>query len=134
MSRLYREIGDIILWTVLKEAHYIMPAISVSETKGIQILEITGRMDGELAAAMGQALEEILSQGHDKLVLNLGNVDYISSPGLREIVRAYKRAQAGGGDLRIASPSERVMDVFKLAGLDTTLQIFRSDIQAVDSF
>ncbi len=134
MSRLYREIGDIILWTVLKEAHHIMPAISVSETKGIQILEITGRMDGELAAAMGQALEEILSQGHDKLVLNLGNVDYISSPGLREIVRAYKRAQAGGGDLRIASPSERVMDVFKLAGLDTTLQIFRSDIQAVDSF
>lgn len=111
-----------------------MPAISVSETKGIQILEITGRMDGELAAAMGQALEEILSQGHDKLVLNLGNVDYISSPGLREIVRAYKRAQAGGGDLRIANPSERVMDVFKLAGLDTTLQIFRSDIQAVDSF
>jgi len=111
-----------------------MPAISVSETKGIQILEITGRMDGELAAAMGQALEEILSQGHDKLVLNLGNVDYISSPGLREIVRAYKRAQAGGGDLRIASPSERVLDVFKLAGLDTTLQIFRSDIQAVDSF
>jgi len=111
-----------------------MSTINVSEIKGIQVIEITGRMDGELAARMGQALDEVLSQGHDRLVLDLGSVDYISSPGLREIVRAYKRAQAGGGDLRIANPSDRVLDVFKLAGLDTTLRIYRSDAQAIDSF
>jgi anti-sigma B factor antagonist len=111
-----------------------MSTINVNEVKGVQVIEIAGRMDGELATEVGMALDEVLSQGHEKLVLDLGSVDYISSPGLREIVRAYKRAQANGGDLRIANPSERVMDVFKLAGLDTTLRIYRSDAQAIASF
>ena len=111
-----------------------MSTINVSEIKGVQVIEIAGRMDGELAAEVGMALDEVLSQGHEKLVLDLGSVDYISSPGLREIVRAYKRAQANGGDLRIANPSERVLDVFKLAGLDTTIRIYRSDAQAIASF
>jgi anti-sigma B factor antagonist len=111
-----------------------MSTINVSEIKGVQVIEIMGRMDGELAARMGQTLDGVLNQGHDRLVIDLGSVDYISSPGLREIVRAYKRAQVGGGDLRIANPSDRVLDVFKLAGLDTTLRIYRSDAQAIDSF
>ena len=111
-----------------------MSTINVSEIKGVQVIEITGRMDGELAARMGQALDEVLSQGHDRLVLDLGSVDYISSPGLREIVRAYKRAQAGGGDLRIANPSDRVKEVLELAGLDSIFEIYPTQVEAVGSF
>jgi anti-sigma B factor antagonist len=111
-----------------------MATVNITHVKDVRLFEITGRLDSELAAEMGKALEQALGEGDDKLVLDLGGVDYISSPGLREIVRAYKRAQSGGGSLHIANPSERVMDVLKLAGLDTIIPIFRSAAQAIDSF
>lgn len=108
--------------------------INITEVKGIKIIEVTGRMDGDSSPVIGQALDDIIDSGHGKLVLDLGSVDYISSPGLREVVRVYKRAQQIGGDLRLANPSERVMAVFELAGLDTLLNIYDSDVAAINSF
>ncbi len=64
----------------------------------------------------------------------MGSVDYISSPGLREIVRVFKRVHADGGDLRIANPSDPVMTVMRLAGLDDTLQIYPTRSAAASSF
>jgi anti-sigma B factor antagonist len=108
--------------------------INITEIKGVKIIEVMGRMDGDSSPIVGQALDSIIDEGYDKLVLDLGSVDYISSPGLREVVRVYKRVQQSGGDLRLANPSERVMTVFELAGLDTMLHIYDSDIAAINSF
>ena len=52
-------------------------------------------------------------------MLDLGGVEYMSSAGLREMVRVLKRVKRSGGDLRIANPSDRVKEVLELAGLDT---------------
>jgi anti-sigma B factor antagonist len=108
--------------------------INITEVKGVKVIEVTGRMDGDSSPEVGRALDAILDAGHGKLVLDLGSVDYISSPGLREVVRVYKRAQQVGGDLRIANPSDRVMTVFELAGLDTMIHIYDSDVAAINSF
>ena len=110
-------------------------SIFVSEMKGVQVIEVAGRLDGNSAPVLGRELDAVLAGGHAHIVLDLGSVDYISSPGLREIVRVFKRVQRKGGDLRIANPSDRVMDVMELAGLDTTLRIYYDTrVQAVDSF
>ena len=108
--------------------------INITEVKGVKVIEVTGRMDGDSSPEVGRALDAIIDAGHSKLVLDLGSVDYISSPGLREVVRVYKRAQQVGGDLRIANPSDRVMTVFELAGLDTMIHIYDSDVAAINSF
>ncbi|MBI5960014.1 MAG: STAS domain-containing protein [Chloroflexi bacterium] len=111
-----------------------MATISVSKIKSVRIIEIIGRLDGDTAPEMGQMLDQAIDQGDCQLVLDLGSVDYVSSPGLREIVRIFKRAQQLSGDLRIANPSDRVMEILELAGLDTTLEIHPSRIAAVNSF
>jgi anti-sigma B factor antagonist len=108
--------------------------INITEVKGVKVIEVTGRMDGDSSPEVGRALDAIIDAGYGKLVLDLGSVDYISSPGLREVVRVYKRAQQVGGDLRIANPSDRVMTVFELAGLDTMIHIYDSDVAAINSF
>ena len=111
-----------------------MSTISVTKIKTVQVIEVIGRLDGDSAPEMGRLLDQAIDDGCSQLVLDLGSVDYMSSPGLREIVRIFKRAQQQGGDLRIANPADRVMDVMELSGLDTTLQIYSSRIAAVNSF
>lgn len=111
-----------------------MATITIADMNDIRIIEVIGRLDGDTAPEMGRLLDQALNTGHVRLVLDLGGVDYISSTGLREIVRIYKRAQLQGGDLRLANPSEPVMTVMELAGLDTALSIYRTRTAAVQSF
>lgn len=111
-----------------------MASFFVTQVRGVQVVEVSGRLDGDSSPRLGRQLDDLIEQGHSALVLDMGNVEYISSPGLREIVRIYKIVQTQDGDLRIANPSDRVMDVFELAGLDTTLRIFQTRNQAVESF
>jgi anti-sigma B factor antagonist len=111
-----------------------MATISVSQIKDVRVIEVIGRLDGDSAPDLGQRLDEAINEGHRQLVLDLGSVEYMSSPGLREIVRVFKRAQQAGGDLRVANPSDRVTEVMELAGLDTVLRIYQTRAAAVNSF
>lgn len=111
-----------------------MPTLSLSKINDVRVVEVIGRLDGDTAPEMGRLLDQVLDEGCSKLVLDLGSVEYMSSPGLREIVRIFKRAQLDGGDLRIANPSDRVLSVLELAGLTTLLQIYPSRVSAANSF
>lgn len=111
-----------------------MATINLSDMKNIRIIEVIGRLDGDTAPDLGSMMDQALDTGFVRLVLDLGSVDYISSAGLREIVRVFKRAQSQGGDLRIANPSDPVMSVMQLAGLDTALNIYHTRTEAVQSF
>ena len=108
--------------------------INVTEQQGVHVLEVSGRLDGDSAPALGREMDGIIAANNYRLVLDLGDVDYVSSAGLREIVRVYKIVQDKAGDLRIANPSDRVMDVMALAGLDTMLHIYQTRHQAIDDF
>jgi anti-sigma B factor antagonist len=79
-------------------------------------------------------MDKSVDDGKTNLVLDLGGVEYMSSAGLREMVRVLKRVKRGGGDLRIANPSERVKEVLELAGLDTIFEIYPTQVEAVGSF
>ncbi len=111
-----------------------MTPVIVTEFNDVRLVEVSGRLDGESAPQMGREMDRVIDEGHTRLVLDLGSVDYISSPGLREIVRVFKRVQAQGGDLRLANPSDPVMTVMELAGLDTALQIYQTRQAALNSF
>jgi anti-anti-sigma factor len=108
--------------------------IQVSMLQDVTLMNVSGRVDGTNANRLGSALTDEIDSGHTRLVLDLSNVDYMSSAGLREIVMAYKRLQNNDGDLRIAQPSERVLEVIEVAGLDSVLQIFASSGEAVGSY
>lgn len=111
-----------------------MFTVNESQIKGVHIFEVIGRMDGDTAPELGRQMDAALDKAIHQLVLDLNGVDYMSSPGLREIVRIYKRAQSAGGDLRLANPSDRVLTVLQLAGLDRAMKLYTSSLEAVDSF
>ena len=107
----------------------------VGHDRGVSLVEVHGRVDSTNADQMGEVLTGEIEHGRTQIVLDLSGVDYMSSAGLREIVSALKRAKReAGGDVRIAEPSYRVREVLELAGLDTILQIYPSQVDAVGSY
>jgi anti-sigma B factor antagonist len=107
--------------------------INVSEHASVTLVEVSGRIDSMNANQLGEALSNTIDGGHLNMVLDLANVEYMSSAGLREIVSALKKVR-GKGDVRLAQPSHRVREVLEMAGLDTIFQIFPTQAGAVGSY
>lgn len=108
--------------------------INVSEMKRVQLLQIAGRVDTLSADELHAALARAIDEGRTNLVVDLQGVEYMSSAGLRELVSALKQVNKLNGDLRIAQPSPKVMEVLELAGLDTIFKIYTTQVEAVGSF
>jgi anti-sigma B factor antagonist len=108
--------------------------IQTSQHENVLLVEASGRIDSSNANQFGEALNNVADGGHLQVVLDLSGVDYMSSAGLREIVSAVKKLNRQKGDLRLAQPSPRVMEVLELTGLDSALQIFPSQTEAIGSF
>jgi anti-sigma B factor antagonist len=107
--------------------------INVSENNSVTLVEVSGRIDSMNANQLGEALNNEIDKGRLNIVLDLANVEYMSSAGLREIVSALKKVR-GKGDVRLAQPSHRVREVLEMAGLDTIFQIFATQVDAVGSY
>jgi anti-anti-sigma factor len=108
--------------------------INVSQADPVTLIEASGRIDSSNANQFGDALSGVIDEGHTQLVLDLSGVGYMSSAGLREIVSALKKLRRASGDLRIAQPSPRVVEVIEMSGLDSELQIFASQAEAIGSY
>ncbi|NWG16592.1 MAG: STAS domain-containing protein [Chloroflexi bacterium] len=107
--------------------------INISAQNHVTLIEVSGRIDSTNAHEFGEALLGEIDKGHIQIVLDLAQVDYMSSAGLREIVSALKKVR-GSGDLRLAQPSPRVQEVLEMAGLDSIFQIYPDQVAAVGSY
>ena len=76
----------------------------------------------------------VIDGGQRKIVLELTGVEFMSSAGLRGMVSTLKACRGGGGDLVVAAPSNRVVEVMQLAGLTSLFTVFDDVTAAVASF
>ena len=104
------------------------------EYKRVAVLSVTGRVDSETAPKLESQLRELVDAGKTQIVLDLKNVEYMSSAGLRAMVSTLKAVKRVNGDLRLANPSTRVDEVLRLAGLTSIFSIHPTQEEAVASF
>lgn len=90
---------------------------------GVVIFTPGGVLDFETAPVLSEALFAVLRDGTSRLVVDLAGVETIDSVALGVLIAGLKSARKNGGDLRLASPSERVEKILTLAGLK---HIFKS--------
>lgn len=102
--------------------------------EGIHLLQAEGRLDAAVASQLEARLASILAEGKNRIVVDLGEVSYISSTGLRVLLVAIKEARRDGGDLKLCSLSPRVNDIFRMAGFDAIFPIHETEEEAVRSF
>src|SRR5215469_1592628 len=82
-----------------------------------------GRLDGSTAAAHEKSIQELLAGEVDSIDINLSELDYPSSAGLRVILVAAKTAKTKGGKVVLISPKPAILDVLKASGFDSLVQI-----------
>jgi anti-anti-sigma factor len=84
-------------------------------------LKVKGRLDGYWADHLASGLEEVVREGAHKIRLNLADVTYLSSAGIRVILQFYKQLKGIHGFLAVSSPSEPVKRILELSGLQDLL-------------
>ena len=105
------------------------------EVDGVTILDLSGRITlGEGSGTLRDAVRDLVSKGSKKIVLNLGNVDYIDSSGLGELVAAYTAVKNSGGDLKLINLTKKVSDLLVITKLATVFDVKDDEASAVASF
>ncbi|MEM7349213.1 MAG: STAS domain-containing protein [Acidobacteriota bacterium] len=95
-------------------------SVTVSDGDPVTV-KAAGQIDTYTAVALDETL---LGVGEQRtLTIDLSGVTFIDSSGLRVLVRADKRHQTGGGSLRLANPSQPVVRLLQITGLESTLTI-----------
>lgn len=103
--------------------------------KRVDLVAASGRIDGNTAPDLEAAFRAINDDGRFRIVLDMTDVEYVSSAGLRVLVTILKKCRRyNRGDLRLASLSERIAGVMELAGLDALFKIHPAAAEAVGSF
>lgn len=108
--------------------------ISTQDSGAVTVVAVSGRVDSSTAPGLEDALKQLVDAEKTHIVLDLLDVEYMSSAGLRAMVSTLKSVKRVNGDLRIANPSARVEEVLRLAGLTSIFGIYRSRDEAVGSF
>jgi anti-anti-sigma factor len=90
-------------------------------SSGALELRISGRLDGYWADHLHQSLAETMREGHDRIRLELSDVSFISSAGIRVVMKCYKQLQRIDGSLVVTRPSPQVRTVLEITGLADTL-------------
>lgn len=108
--------------------------IVTDNTQSISIMNVKGRVDSNTAPELDSALENLLKNEKNKIVLNLKAVDYLSSAGLRALVKALKEAQQSGGDLHLAAVSEPIEVVLRTVGMLQMFKMYSSEQEAMAGF
>jgi len=88
---------------------------------GVVNFVLKGRVDSFSSDVLNFKLERALKEEYKSLVLNMAQVEYLSSAGIRVILNNFKNAKKAGGKLGIESPSQSVRNVLGMTALDEML-------------
>ncbi len=90
------------------------------------VISLKGRLDAVTTPMLEKDLTELMAGGERFLILDLGDLDYISSAGLRTILAVTKRLREKQGRLLLASLKSVVREVFEISGFSSIIPIFES--------
>jgi stage II sporulation protein AA (anti-sigma F factor antagonist) len=108
--------------------------ISVNEYKPVNVVSIIGSIDALTSMDFSSFMSRQIEQGRNQLVVDLSQVDYMSSAGLRAVLSVLKETRQLGGDLRLAAAQPGVEKILKLSGFMSILKFYPRVEEALTSF
>ena len=109
--------------------------INVREVGNVLILDLNGRITlGEEAAALRDTIREQLESGKKNILLNLGEVTYIDSSGLGQLVGSFATVTSRGGQLKMVNLQKRLHELMQVTKLITVFDTFTAEAAALRSF
>ena len=109
--------------------------ITVQEFKHCDMIKIKGRVDSATAPQLAQALEAATEGGKYKLVVNMGELEYMSSAGFRALLAAQRNCKRyNRGEVVLAVVPDRIGEALELAGFTELFKTFDDPLLAVGHF
>jgi anti-sigma B factor antagonist len=109
--------------------------ISTRQVDGTTILDLSGRITlGEGSVQLRDAVRDLLNKGQKHILLNLGDVNYIDSSGIGELVSAFTTAKNQGGELKLLNLTRKVHDLLQITKLYTVFDVKDDEASAIASF
>jgi anti-sigma B factor antagonist len=99
------------------------------------VIDVSGRITlGEGSSNLREGIREMLAKGIRKILLNLGDVSYIDSSGIGELVSAFTSVANQGGQLKLLNLTKRVRDLLQITKLYTVFEVHDDEAKALGSF
>ena len=105
------------------------------DVNGVTVVDMSGRITlGEGGVVLRETIRDLLAKGDKKILLNMGNITYIDSSGIGELIVAFTSVRNKGGDLKLLNLTKRVHDLLHITKLYTVFDVKDNEALAVSSF
>lgn len=111
--------------------------MNISERKvgGVTVIDVSGKLvASEDPGRLKEKVTSLIFQDSKQIVINLGDVSYVDSSGLGELVACHGSALRGGGEVKLANTGKRIKDLLVMTRLLTVFDAHDSEDQAINSF
>jgi anti-sigma B factor antagonist len=100
----------------------------------IQILDCSGKITlGEGTMTVRNTVRDIIANNGKKIILNMGDVNYIDSSGIGELVSTYTTVTNAGGQLKLVNLTKKLHELLQITKLLTVFQVFDDEQKAIAS-
>jgi len=108
---------------------------STRQVDGVTIVDLSGRITlGEGSVVLRDTVKDLLGKGQKKILLNLGDVSYIDSSGIGELVSAFTSVRNQGGELKLLHLTKKVHDLLQITKLYTVFDVKDDEAAAITAF
>jgi anti-sigma B factor antagonist len=109
--------------------------INTRKVDNVAVVDASGRITlGQETQLLRDTIQRLLEEGQRQVVLNLGDVSFIDSAGIGELVSAFTSARNRGGEMKLLKLTRRVRDVVQITKLYTVFDIRDDEAEAIKSF
>lgn len=108
---------------------------NIRQVNGVAIVDMSGRITlGEGGVILRDTIHDLLGKGEKYILLNLGDVSYIDSSGIGELIAAFTSVRRQGGELKLLNLTKKVHDLLQITKLYTVFDIRDDEATAVQAF
>ena len=109
--------------------------LNTRQVGDVTVVDVAGRITlGEGSSALRDTLRDLVGKGQKKILLNLGDVTYIDSSGIGELVSGFTTVTNSGGQLKLLGLNKRVKDLLQITKLYTVFDVHEEEAAAIRSF
>ena len=99
------------------------------------VIDVSGRITlGEGSARLREMVKDLVSKNRKHIILNLGDVSYIDSSGIGELVSGFQTVRTSGGELKLLNLTKKVHDLLQITKLYTVFDVHTDEDAALSSF
>jgi len=108
--------------------------ITTTANGEVKVIALNGNFDTNTSPDAEAHLNALINEGTTKIIVDLKDINYISSAGLRVLLVTTKLLKSKGGECRICNLNEMVQEVFDISGFNMIFGVFQSEDDALKGF